>query len=367
MKTKYFDMKNVYELLPVAGIGQKIKTVEEYAKKDKKVIALFDHLINHNKQTLNKNLPDLKRFIQGFVQVIVGGGKCRVINYADRPRYMPHLGIFHHFNAGVEPILSFCLASLNKLTHEMSIYEVQLQLLLKGWGPLHKHHCYTHAVNFNRDNFTTDEWFNNRQKEEALSENNKHYGGITSRHWLKRWKEHASDAKSGRSNKLFHTELRNSEQANAKTIHHRLVHTTETLDEAMNWEEEWVRRNSLYPKGLNMIEGGYAGLKFLHEHRITDRVNISLDEREDAIERYVERQARSGYDNPAIAEMWKSYDYYLKHIQARPDTLEPEQVRLIRLMSMEGASIEKITEYVGARNTAQVRRVINNKTYTRIS
>jgi len=361
MKTKYFDMKNVYELLPLSGVGEKIKKVEEYARTNKEAQVLFDYLIKKNKETIDKKLPDVKRFIKGFVQVIVGDGGCKVLNYRDALESSANFE-----TSGAEATMGFTLLGFDNQAMEMSLYEVQLQMLLKGWGPLHKHHCYTHAVNFNRDNLTTEAWFNNQKKEDPLSENNKHYGGITSRHWLKRWKEHSSDARSGRSNKLFHSELRKTEQSNAKTIHHRLVHTTETLDEAMNWEEAWVKRHSLYPKGLNMIEGGYAGLKFLYKHRITDRVNITLDEREEAIERYVERKARSGYENPAVAEMWKSYDYYLKHISGRSDTLEPEQVRLIRLMNEEGESIDKITEYVGARNTAQVRRVINNQTYTRV-
>lgn len=47
----------------------------------------------------------------------------------------------------------------------------------------------------------------------------------------------------------------------------------------MEREERHVDRFAYGPNGLNMIPGGFKGLQFLHEHRITDRTYISLEDK----------------------------------------------------------------------------------------
>ena len=139
-----------------------------------------------------------------------------------------------------------------------------------------------------------------------------------------------------------------------------------TFEDAMLWEELHVDRVAYGPNGLNMIPGGFKGLKFLHKHRITDRIGISLEERDRAISDYLRQNPRKGIPNPFIAELWKDDDFYLKNIGARTKTLSPNQVRMIRELWAKGRSVAEIAEEVGALNETQVKNVIAGRTYQRI-
>jgi len=137
-----------------------------------------------------------------------------------------------------------------------------------------------------------------------------------------------------------------------------------TYEDAMNWEEFHVDR--VGANGLNMIPGGFKGLKYLHTHRIIHRMDISLEERDKAITEFVRRNPRKGIPNPFIAELWKDDAFYLKVIAARPKTLSPSQVRKIRELVGIGRTITEIVEQVGALNEMQVKNVIAGRTYRRI-
>ena len=134
----------------------------------------------------------------------------------------------------------------------------------------------------------------------------------------------------------------------------------------MDWEELHVEKLAYGPNGLNMIPGGFEGLRQLHKLGIIARQDISLDERERAMAEYLRQNPRKGIPNPFVAELWKDDDYYLKVIEARPKTLSPEQVRLIRRLAAEGKSIEETAEEVGALNEMQVKNVIVGRTYRRV-
>jgi hypothetical protein len=133
---------------------------------------------------------------------------------------------------------------------------------------------------------------------------------------------------------------------------------------AMNWEERHV--DTLGSHGLNMIPGGFKGLEFLHLHRIINRTDISIEERDSAIAEYVRRNPRKGLPNPFLAELWKDDQFYLKVIAARPKTLSPDQVLKIRELAGKGRSPAEILEEVGALNEAQVKNVIVGRTYLRM-
>ena len=136
----------------------------------------------------------------------------------------------------------------------------------------------------------------------------------------------------------------------------------------MRWtgEEIHVDRFAYGPNGLNMIPGGFKGLRHLHKLGIIARQNISLEERDGALAEFLQQNPRKGIPNPFIAELWKDDDYYLKVIEARPKTLSVEQVRLIRKLAAEVISIEEIAERVGALNEIQVKNVIAGRTYRRV-
>jgi hypothetical protein len=139
-----------------------------------------------------------------------------------------------------------------------------------------------------------------------------------------------------------------------------------TYDEAMNWEEDKVDQIASDQYGLNMIPGGFKGLKYLHKLRITNKEKVSLGERELAIEEYIRRNPRKGVPNPFIRALWENDDHYLKVIAARPKTLTPNQVYRIRELHANGWSPGEITEEVAALNVGQVKRVISGKAYSRI-
>ncbi|MCX2718761.1 hypothetical protein [Lentiprolixibacter aurantiacus] len=238
---------------------------------------------------------------------------------------------------------------------------VPLQYLLKGWGNAREgHQCYIHYVSHNMDkkvNLETMQWNDS-------DSDNYYYAGITSRDWLKRLNEHIGEIRRG-SAKSFHKAWRESLGKNNVQFSSYLREINQSYEEAMDWEEKKVDSLSKDANCLNMIPGGFKGLKFLHKLRITDRVKIPLEQRERAIAKYAKQNRRKGVPNPFIAELWKDDEYYLKIIEARPKTLSREQVLLIRELNGKGWSLEKITKEIKAINQAQVKRVIEGKTYRR--
>ena len=136
----------------------------------------------------------------------------------------------------------------------------------------------------------------------------------------------------------------------------------------MNWEEGMVDKHETAtgPHGLNMIPGGFKGLRLLHELRITDRVNIPLEERDKAIGEYIRQHPRKGIPNPVIAAWWKDDSNYLRNIEARKKAFSPNQVRQIRKLHEMGWSIPEIAKEVGALTQVQVKNVLVGRTYKRV-
>ncbi|MER9680788.1 hypothetical protein NKJ23_15850 [Mesorhizobium sp. M0184] len=109
------------------------------------------------------------------------------------------------------------------------------------------------------------------------------YYGITGRHPLKRFVEHYRDAARGAGHllhKTWHHLMHSGCQVEA---HVRLAGYADTLDDIYSAEETAVE-TSISPKGLNVVPGGHAGIKFLHNLRLLDRaVGVSPDKRDDAL------------------------------------------------------------------------------------
>jgi hypothetical protein len=124
---------------------------------------------------------------------------------------------------------------------------------------------------------------------------------------------------------------------------------------------------------LNMIPGGFKGLRFLHEHRLTTRLEITIEERDAAITEYAKaeyerRGARgAGVPNLLLSKLWLDDEFYLKVLAGRSDVLTPAQVVAIRQLAAEGKTEAQIAGIVEARNIEQVKRVLSGKTYRRIS
>jgi len=230
---------------------------------------------------------------------------------------------------------------------------VPLQALMMGWGDIAEgYQGYAHTIAFFDERGThLEQWA---------------YIGVTSRNWLERMEEHLQEIRSG-SNKRFHVAWRRYTGNSRVILGSELVVLNHSFEGIMAWEEEQVDATMAKGSSLNMIPGGFKGLRFLHEQRITKSVNISLEERERAIVEYVRRRGvRPTVPNLLLAQLWRDDEFYLKVLAGRENVLAPDQVLAIRRLAAEGKKESLICELVGARNVGQVKRVLAAKTYRRV-
>ena len=196
-------------------------------------------------------------------------------------------------------------------------------------------------------------------------ENEHVYVGVTGRNWLQRMSEHFNEIKSG-SKKLFHRAWREFIGKKNVMLSSELVIGDHTYEQIMSWEEDIVDRYMKEGVSLNMIPGGFKGMKFLHEHRLLNKDRVSLKERDKAIREYQRLHPRAGIPNLLISELWKDDEYAAKIICGPEGRLSPDQVNKIRELNELSIPVEKITEMVKAKNVPQVERVLKGKTYSRI-
>ncbi len=257
------------------------------------------------------------------------------------------------------------------LLHTVQIYEsglvwktmVPLQILLKGWGDANKgHQGYVHAISQNMNQIHDP--FNPKELK-AADKDSYYYVGITGRNWLTRLQEHIGEIRRG-SRKTFHNAWRENLSMTNVLYSSTLFEVNLTYDDAMNWEERKVDQIASDTQGLNMIPGGFKGLRELHKLGITSKEKISLDERETAIAEYIRRYPRKGIPHPLMADHWQEYEFYLNYIESRSNTLSADQVRKIRELYSLGKSVPEIAEEVDALNELQVKRVIKGITYKRV-
>ncbi len=194
------------------------------------------------------------------------------------------------------------------------------------------------------------------------------YVGITRRSWKERWKEHVAAARRG-SPYIFHAKLR--EATDKEWLQAHAVSGVRLSEaDAMNAEEIAVAEYGLYPdnpRGLNMIPGGYAGIRALHRlGALRDDAPVAPDSRPLIVERYLREHPRKGVANPLIAALWKDENYVASVICGRDDRLSVEQLRLIRSLQTSGLSLSEIVSLAGARNVDQVKRVLDGRTYSQV-
>lgn len=202
--------------------------------------------------------------------------------------------------------------------------------------------------------------------EDGKPKNPQHnYIGITKRGWLKRMSEHFREVENG-SNKTFHSAWREYSGRSDVLLTSELIVLNHSFEEIMSWEEWAVDREMNAGTSLNMIPGGFKGMKFLYEHSLTSSERVSIEEREAAIANYQAANQRLSVPNLLISELWNNQDYAEKVICGAEGRLSPEQVREIRSLNSIGLPIEKIRETVGAKNLLQVQRVLDGITYSRI-
>ncbi|OSP53724.1 hypothetical protein [Pseudoruegeria sp. SK021] len=204
------------------------------------------------------------------------------------------------------------------------------------------------------------------------------YTGLTSRDWATRLKEHQRAARSG-SGTLFHHALRDHFFPIVKT-EHEILRVGLTRAEAMRLEEIEIEAKSLFPihnRGLNMIPGGEAGMRFISKWRKTDgslpdpgRVEEAYD---DALSEMLNaRRADCAPDGSAIARLWaENLSYRIGVTCGRSDRLSQLQITFARIWDACGWPQEKIAlnlDGVDRRRAtlSQVRDLLAGRTYAEI-
>lgn len=192
------------------------------------------------------------------------------------------------------------------------------------------------------------------------------YIGVTRRGWRTRWVEHVRAAERG-SRYRFHQAIR-ALGSRAKTIQHYVIAAGLSETKAMELEEVMVGHETLYPRGLNMIPGGYAGIEYLRKIGAAGpHERVTPDDKHEIINRFFERTSRRGLPNPLAAAMWQDAAYAEKVICGPEDRLKPDQIRTARFLSSLGKDVEEIASEISARNTQQVRRLLSGDTYSRVA
>jgi len=250
------------------------------------------------------------------------------------------------------------------------VISVPLQCVIKHWGDASKDHMlYEHDI------APMD------HAQEQLGEQFKtaRYVGLTSRNWQTRYREHQRDALTG-SELLFHTTLASVFPEGGisqvgmgvfEVVRRGLCLTSEleyvnlSYDEAMQIEEQLVEK-TLYPAGLNMIPGGFAGMKFLHKLGFLNRDKATIEERNLAAAKYLHQLPRQRNPAPWISDRWEKDEYYEQVVLSRSNTLNKDQVQQIRKFGEDGKFNSEIIARLSGASERQVRDVLSGKYYSRI-
>jgi hypothetical protein len=250
------------------------------------------------------------------------------------------------------------------------VISVPLQCVVKHWGSaVRGHMIYEHEIS------PMD------HAQEQLGEQFKaaRYIGLTSRNWQTRYREHQRDALTG-SELLFHTTLASVFPEGGisqigmgvfEIVRRGLCFVSElqyvnlTYDEAMQVEEKMVER-TLHPAGLNMIPGGFAGLKLLHTRGFLGRTKATVEERNLAAAKYLHQLPRQSNPAPWISERWQRDEYYEQVVLNRVNTLSREQVQQIRKFGNQWKYSPTIIASLSGASERQVRDVLSGKYYSRV-
>lgn len=250
------------------------------------------------------------------------------------------------------------------------VISVPLQCVIKNWGDASKDHMiYEHDIS------PMD------HARDQLGEQFKaaRYIGLTSRNWQTRYREHQRDALTG-SELLFHTTLASVFPEGGvsqvgmgvfEIVRRGLCLTSEleyvnlSYDEAMQVEEKLVER-TLHPAGLNMIPGGFAGLKLLHKLGFLSRKKATVEERNLAAAKYLHQLPRQRNPSPWISDRWQKDEYYEQVVLGRSNTLSKEQVQQIRKFGNDWKFDSEIIARLSGSSERQVRDVLSGKYYSRV-
>jgi hypothetical protein len=115
-----------------------------------------------------------------------------------------------------------------------------------------------------------------------------------------------------------------------------------------------------------MIPGGKSGLRYLRENGLLNKSVVPMsDDRDRVVSVWLKENPRKGLPAPWVAEKWRDNNWAVAQICDQDGRLLIDQVRAIRQLAKE-CSAEEIYDRIGAKNAAQVQRVIDGKTYSRV-
>jgi len=264
MKSRFLDLRNCHVLLP-SGNGLRLLPRLDVCLKginDSPGIlhGSIDMLIKKNQKTINK-ANSSKRLIKSPIEIAQHANfETRLIHTQALEKRFPGPALLHTY-----------LGYKNGINHKTV---VPLQFLLKGWGDaIRGYQCYVHTIS---DDFHHINNFAELFIRNMTDSNNYYYVGITSRNWLLRLDEHIREMRQG-NRRLFYRAWRERYGTSDVLFSSFLREINLTYQDAMNWEEKNVDKIASDQYGLNMIPGGFKGLKYLHKLRITDHENITLD------------------------------------------------------------------------------------------
>jgi len=380
---RFLDRQNALALLPIpvdclAEIDEALDAVNKGQSGG--IPGSIEHLVQINKRTRfsSKSWGRLK---QGAALNFAVSYSFITFENEDSGTYALSFNAFRH-NSPQSPMLMVGLdrcsgarpADLQNPgdTYVVSrrVVSVPLQCVIKGWGDATRGHMiYEHDIapmDF---------------AQEELGEQFKaaRYVGLTSRNWQTRYREHQRDALTG-SELLFHTTLASVLPEDGiiqvgmgvfelvrrgLTLTSELEYVNLTYEEAMQVEEKLVER-TLYPAGLNMIPGGFAGIRLLHKLGFLGRTRATAEERDLAAAKYVQQLPRQQSPAPWIIERWQRDEYYEQVVLSRSNTLRKEQILQIRKFGIDWNFDPKIIARLSGASERQVRDVLSGKYYSRV-
>ena len=211
------------------------------------------------------------------------------------------------------------------------------------------------------------------------------YVGITRRTWQERYRQHCCDSGRG-SNLLFHRALR-GEFCKIGTIEHIVERAGLTEKQAMEIEEKEVENRSLrslYKNGLNMIPGGYAGLKYIQHFAARTGYAMQRELTADTVESVLVDIQRQSLEklfktavieriNAEIARLWaEDPEYRINVMTNRHNRFSFRQIQAARIWYASGWLVEKIIANLQKLdadrkiNEEQLERLLSGKTYSSI-
>lgn len=379
----FLDRENALALLPIpADCLQEIDDALIKLNEGERdgIVGAIDRLVQINKRT-RFNTKSWGRLMQGALLKFAASYTFITFEQEDTDDYVFSFEAIRH-NTPQAPMLmvSFDRCSGSRPTDlqkpgdtyvvSRRVISIPLQCVIKNWGDASKDHMiYEHDIS------PMD------HAQDQLGEQFKaaRYIGLTSRNWQTRYREHQRDALTG-SELLFHTTLAavlpegGISQVGMgvfEVVRRGLCLTSEleyvnlTYEEAMQVEEKLVEK-TLHPAGLNMIPGGFAGLKLLHKLGFLSREKATVEERNLAAAKYLHQLPRQRNPSPWISDRWQKDEYYEQVVLGRPNTLSKEQVQQIRKFGNDWEFNPEIIARLSGASERQVRDVLSGKYYSRV-